>query len=340
MNFSLIGNDGGLLDAPQTINRLMLSNGERAEILVDLSAFQNDTIYLKCYGSELPKGVYGADSVGDSGVNQIIDYYNNYLNGTDFNLLQIRVTAPTANAITSIPTTLVPLNPLVTDANTIYRNFIIDTIGEMGITPNFAAGPFAFNQVLFDMDSINENVLLDSKEVWTIYNKTMIAHPFHIHDIQFYILDINGVAPPAYEKGQKDVVLIMPGDSVRFITEFKDFEDEHTPYMYHCHILHHEDDGMMGSFVVTKYPLSTKHIDAQNNFSIYPNPSNTIWKIKNKDNQAIVSYKIYTIEGKLIDEKEINNSTFIIDNTSFLKGQYFIKLYTKNSSQTFKISKN
>jgi bilirubin oxidase len=136
MNFSLIGNDGGLLNAPQTMNRIRLANGERAEILLDLSTMLNDTIYLKCYGAELPKGIYGADSVGDAGSNQIIDYYTNNLNGVDFNLLQIRVTATTANPITTIPAVLTTLNPLIPDANTIYRMFEIDTIGGMGITPN------------------------------------------------------------------------------------------------------------------------------------------------------------------------------------------------------------
>lgn len=341
MNFSLISNDGGLLDAPQTLNRLLLSNGERAEILVDLSAHQNDTIYLKCFGSELPKGIYGADSVGDAGVNKIDDYYNNYLNGTDFNLLQIRVTAPTTNPITTIPTTLSTLTPLVPDANTIYRKFEIDTISDaMSITPNFAQGPFAFNKKLFDMDSINENIILNNKEVWTIHNKTMIAHPFHIHDVEFYILDINGMQPPAYEKGKKDVVLIMPNDSVRFITEFKDFANDSVPYMYHCHILHHEDDGMMGSFLVTQYPLNTNNIQQQNNFTIYPNPSNHSWQIKNTQNQNIISYQLFNTIGKLIEEKQINHSTFTIQNSSLTEGNYLLKIHTKNNSQTFKIIKN
>ncbi|MBL7766584.1 MAG: multicopper oxidase domain-containing protein [Chitinophagaceae bacterium] len=339
MNFSLIGNDGGLLDAPQTMNRILLSNGERVEILVDLSAYQNDTIYLKCFGSELPKGVYGADSVGDAGVNQIMDYYNNSLNGTDFNLLEVRVTSPTANPITSIPTTLGTLSPLLPDANTVYRTFEIDTIGGMGITPNFAMGPFAFNGKLFHMDSINEYVLLNRKEVWTIHNKSMIAHPFHIHDVHFYILDINGVAPPAYEKGKKDVVLIMPGDSVRFITEFKDFANDSVPYMYHCHILHHEDDGMMGSFLVTQFPLSTNPTLTHQHTRIYPNPSHNFWTIQNEDDENIVSYLLYDVVGRLIEEKTINQSQFMIDNSALGAGSYFLTLVFREGSQTFKMNK-
>lgn len=342
MNFSLIGNDGGLLDAPQTMNRLMLANGERAEILIDLGSMMNDTIYLKCFGSELPKGVYGADSVGDNGLNQITDYYNNTLNGVDFNLLEIRVVAPTANAISSIPTTLVPFNPFVPDANTIYRKLDIDTIGDMGITPNFASGPFAFNQRLFDMDSINEYVVLNNKEVWTIHNKTMVAHPFHIHDIQFYILDINGLPPPAYEKGKKDVVLIMPGDSVRFITKFTDFADDSIPYMYHCHVLHHEDDGMMGSFLVTEYPLPITPVHKENTFTIYPNPSNNYWVVITSSNEYQIAYSLRNMFGQIMKEEIIPNpnSSFLIQHASLPVGQYILSIYSNKECQTFKLIKH
>ena len=64
MNFNLIATDGGLLDTAQIINRLQLSNGERAEILVDFSTFSGGSIFLKNYGSELKHSIQGADSVG------------------------------------------------------------------------------------------------------------------------------------------------------------------------------------------------------------------------------------------------------------------------------------
>jgi blue copper oxidase len=340
MNFQLIGNDDGLLDVPQTTNRLLLSNGERAEILLDLTNNLNDTLFLESFGSELPKGIFGADSVGDAGVNQITDYYLNPLNGTDFNFLQINVIPQTATPITTIPTTLIPQTSLMPDANTIYRHFEIDTIGGMGITPNYANGPFAFNQKLFKMDSINEKIILNSKEIWTIHNKTMVAHPFHIHDVTFNVLDINGIPPPAYIKGKKDVVLVMPGDSVRFITEFKDFSNDTVPYMYHCHVLHHEDDGMMGSFIVTKFPLSINNFQKNNSFAIYPNPANTIWHITNIQNEKIISYQLYDVMGKLIEEKQINNAQFNINNAILINGNYLLKLNTNHNSQTFTIIKN
>jgi bilirubin oxidase len=273
MNFAVIGGDGGLLDSSVTMNRLILGNGERAEILVDLAGLQNDSVYLMSYGSELPRGYMGADSVGDA-INQIPDYYLNYLNGADFNLLNLVVGAPTSNPITAIPQALMTNNPIPEANATVYRDFELDTLTEMMMQPNLAEGPFAINRQFFEMDSINEIVYLNTTEVWTLHNKTMVAHPFHIHDVQFYILDIDGNPPPPHLRGQKDVVLVPPGDSVRFITRFEDFADDSVPYMYHCHLLHHEDDGMMGSFLVIDTTTSIAELQRDEfGYSVYPNPA-------------------------------------------------------------------
>ena len=78
----------------------------------------------------------------------------------------------------------------------------------------------------------------------------MMAHPFHVHDVQFRVIDRNGQPPPQHEMGLKDTVLLLPRERVRLLLSFKDFADPDTPYMYHCHILEHEDAGMMGQFVI------------------------------------------------------------------------------------------
>lgn len=97
---------------------------------------------------------------------------------------------------------------------------------------------------------IDVQVPLGSIEVWEIRNTTPLAHPFHIHDIQFRVLDRDGDPSLPNERGLKDTVLVDPGSAVRVIAEFADFADPRHPYMYHCHILEHEDAGMMGQFVV------------------------------------------------------------------------------------------
>jgi hypothetical protein len=64
-------------------------------------------------------------------------------------------------------------------------------------------------------------------------------------------LSINGAAQPAHLAGRKDVIHVPAGNSVvRFIIQFETFYADHIPYMYHCNMLMHEDDGMMGQFLV------------------------------------------------------------------------------------------
>ena len=93
-------------------------------------------------------------------------------------------------------------------------------------------------------------VRLDDLERWNVVNTSRQAHVFHVHDVQFQILERNSVAPSAAELGRKDTVVVRPGETVPLLMRFTDYADAETPYMFHCHILQHEDQGMMGQFVV------------------------------------------------------------------------------------------
>jgi FtsP/CotA-like multicopper oxidase with cupredoxin domain len=108
----------------------------------------------------------------------------------------------------------------------------------------------SINGKRMDMSRIDEKVKLNDIEIWEIENHSPMAHPFHVHNIQFQILDRNGQKPPLNEQGLKDTVLVQPSERVRIILQFEDYTDAQAPYMYHCHILEHEDAGMMGQFVV------------------------------------------------------------------------------------------
>jgi bilirubin oxidase len=134
---------------------------------------------------------------------------------------------------------------------------------------------FLINSAPFDMAVINETIPLNNTEIWELTNQSGISHPFHIHDVQFYILDRDGNNPPANEQGRKDVVLVRPQETVRFIAKFEDFSNNTVPYMYHCHMLVHEDGGMMGQFVVVDSTLTAieKNISSHE-ISVFPNPSN------------------------------------------------------------------
>lgn len=334
MNFHLIATDAGLIDSSVTLNRIRLSNGERAEILVDLSALQNDSVYLMNYGSQLATGIIGAAQVGN-GMAQLPDYNLNPLNGADFNLLKIKVVAPTANPVTTIPTALIQQTPWQQAQADATRNFLLspETMGMQSMVE----GPFTINGSKFSMDSINITTYLNNTEVWTLNNQTMIAHPFHIHDMHFYILNVNGGgAVPNYERGKKDVVLVMPMQTVSFITKFEDFADATTPYMYHCHLLHHEDDGMMGSFVVSdSSALGITHVSTSDNFSVYPNPTSNQLNIVSSDNQQYSVTVVNAIGEKIYSARAVNNLSLSTDNWNI--GLYFVQIHSQNNFITKKI---
>jgi len=107
---------------------------------------------------------------------------------------------------------------------------------------------FTINGKSFDMTRIDEYVQANATEIWEIRNMSPMAHPFHAHAIQWQILDRNGAAASGADLGWKDTVLVQPGQTVRFIGKFEPVNVGN--YMYHCHILEHEDAGMMGMFKV------------------------------------------------------------------------------------------
>ena len=287
--FYQIATDGGLLPSPVSNTRLIIAPGERAEILIDLTNMLGSSIMLYSYNSELNNGYYGASNPSVMPVGSINGYDSNELNGNNFEILKINVVAQTENAVTSIPNTLVDLESYSIDDVDFTRSltFRPSQMGPSGMLN----GPFTINGEGYDKEIINQSIILGSTEIWELTNMTAIAHPFHIHDVQFKILDINGNVPPEHMQGKKDVVLVPPlGGSVRFITRFDDFADNDTPYMYHCHMLSHEDSGMMGQFLVL--PLLSSNIEIINsNIRIYPNPSSESISIVGIPNCDI----IYTI---------------------------------------------
>lgn len=334
--FKMIASDGGLLDSAITLTRIRLSPGERAEILLDLQGEQGDTIFLNSFSSEMPNGIYGAATVTGMMGGNIPDYNLNPLNGADFGILQLNVVAQTGSPVTTMPTTLTTNTPWT--AYSVSRNlqFAPDT---MMSAVGQVAGPFNINGVHFDMNVINETVYLNTTEKWRITNQTGIAHPFHIHDVQFYVLNINGGAVPNYLQGKKDVVLVMPNQYVEFITKFENFADDSIPYMYHCHLLHHEDDGMMGSFRVIDTTVSTgiAEIDFENKFSIYPNPTSDYLTIVSNDNE-IFSLNIFNSLGKNIHSSR-TTSILKLQTSNYANGMYFIQVKSNNTFYTQKFIK-
>ena len=224
--FYQIASDGGLLPTPASMTRLQLGPAERAEIIVDLNTAQ--PMLLQTFG--------GNGGGGRGG--------NNVQNNT---LLTING-AGASTKLAGLPTGLNAIERLKPELAIQTRDMIL---GGNDQNPTINNQSMTSMAAMMDMNNVLK-VKLGTTEVWNIVNRSGDTHAFHVHDIQFQILDRNAAAPAANEAGLKDTVVVRPRETVRIIMRFTDFADPNTPYMYHCHVLTHEDNGMMGQFVVVK----------------------------------------------------------------------------------------
>jgi FtsP/CotA-like multicopper oxidase with cupredoxin domain len=103
-----------------------------------------------------------------------------------------------------------------------------------------------------DPTRVDTVVAVDTTEIWEVTNRSGNPHNFHIHDVQFRVLEYDGESPPAHLTGPKDTVYLAPGVTARLVLSFADYTDPETPYMMHCHVLRHEDSGMMAQFTVVE----------------------------------------------------------------------------------------
>ena len=123
-----------------------------------------------------------------------------------------------------------------------------------GLEPDRATRSLSRGEVTghpyFRLDQARSRCLGGTTEQWTIANGRTFGHSFHIHDVQFAIVSRSTGAVPAHEQGWKDTFFIRPNESVAFVARFADFSSAEHPYMYHCHMSNHEDEGLMAQFLV------------------------------------------------------------------------------------------
>ena len=129
----------------------------------------------------------------------------------------------------------------------------VDRSFQMGDVRNFWEfdASWAINGVQFEIGRIDVTVQLGDTERWTLSSDDG-QHVFHPHQIQFQILSINGEPPPPEESGWEDSVLVNSDREVVIAARFNTYAAEGIPYMFHCHILDHEDLGMMGQFRIVE----------------------------------------------------------------------------------------
>jgi len=204
-----VGSDGGLFATPREVDDLMIANSERVEILVR--------------GGE----------PGSRTVLQTLPYdrYDPHTRPADWNktldLLELRTTTDAAVPAMTVPTMLRDVQAIDTKRVAARREII------------FSQG--MINGKTMDMRRVDVSGRIGTTEIWQVENVVAMDHPFHLHGFRFQVIDRDGVPEPYLS--WKDSVNVPKHARVRIAVRFEDFAGK---WMFHCHILDHEDMGMMG----------------------------------------------------------------------------------------------
>ncbi|MEO0444071.1 MAG: multicopper oxidase domain-containing protein [Pseudomonadota bacterium] len=249
--FYKIASDGGLLEAPVPLTTMEMSPGERCEIIVDLSD-GNSAELLTLFEDEFDEEEAGI-------VSNLLDLIGPSKKALPLPSLTLKVdgSLPAYNA--PLPEKLATIIRPKPQQITRTRDFILDMSHAGGHGHSAHAGHGAMshadmtmtiNGAVMDMSVINEKVKQGVWERWRI-RSNQGAHPFHMHGCSFLIEQMEGATAPLDQQGWKDTVVLDDDDWSEVVVRFDHLATEKYPYMYHCHILEHEDLGMMGQFTVT-----------------------------------------------------------------------------------------
>jgi FtsP/CotA-like multicopper oxidase with cupredoxin domain len=207
--FLHVGSDGGLFERPRGVHELILANSERVELLVRGFAAAGTSLAVQ----SLP--------------------YDRYIPQTRPRDWERPVDLATLRVVPgSVPPVAVPA--------VLRRIPALDTLrATERRTISMSQG--MINGRHMDMHRVDMTAKLGATEIWTVENLVGMDHPFHLHGFQFQVIERNGTPEPY--RSWKDAVNVPKHESVRFIVRLDDFPGM---WMFHCHILNHEDQGMMG----------------------------------------------------------------------------------------------
>ncbi|WP_078616278.1 multicopper oxidase family protein [Streptomyces albus] len=219
--FHLVAQEAGLLSAPVRLRRLRLAPAERAEIVVPFEP--DERVVLRSYPPDLG-----------------VDFPNRRLDGGEdtFDLLQFR-TAATLRETGEVPARLSGAPEAVRAPRGARRR-------------RFELSGVQINGSTMDMNRIDVVVPAGAVELWDVIGIDGRPHSFHVHGTSFSVVSSGGRPVPERLRGLKDTVYLPPGETVRLAVPMPEHTDPTTPYMYHCHMLWHEDQGMMGQFTVVR----------------------------------------------------------------------------------------
>lgn len=326
----MIATGGGYLPAPISQDSTMMSVGDRREFMVDFSLYPNgDTVYM----SNL--SIPGDASYGATPGHALMAF-----------IVWDPLFPP--NPITSLPPSINPGYALAPGPIFQSREKHLN-----GYVPGGGGGgPWLIDSTGMDMMVINDTVLVNTKESWTIVNNTAHAHPFHIHKVQFQVTEYHGkygagedsmdftfATLPPEMVGFKDVQLLREFASMTFVARFDSFPSPLQPnmgYMYHCHILTHEDMDMMHQFVVVDsldFYTAMISMPETEKLVAYPNPATNSVAFTG-DYQDQGTLRIYDLTGRFVREYKIDGSlTDVTINVEEVPRGMFVLEYTSGDKR-------
>ncbi|MGD1904225.1 MAG: multicopper oxidase family protein [Geitlerinemataceae cyanobacterium] len=202
-----IASEGGYLNRPLELERLTLSPGDRAEIVVDLS--------------DVDRLVLLDDSFG--------------------RVLELRADPTLVAVTTPLPDRLNDIERIDPSEVDRSREFVFDSVGK----------GWGINGKQMEMARIDDTIRFGDTERWTLQSVSG-WHVFHVHQTQFQVLSRNGQPPEPADRGWEDTIFFKNRDKIEILARFDTYANPEIPYMLHCHILDHEDTGMMSQFEIVK----------------------------------------------------------------------------------------
>lgn len=321
LTFYQIASDGGYMGKAHPIQSFLVNPGERGEFVVDFSsaALGGATeVFLSNLSSD-PAYAITKDIVGLGGDRKNGGPLNPGLAFMKFNVVD---TLTVQNPIFTLPDSSMFPDYALQDCPS-PRERTKNLLDSLENAP--PGGMWTIDGTPMDMTVLNDTVCVNTCEEWTVINHTPVAHPFHIHKVQFQVkqyIDRSSGTPvtydypnlPAHMMGYKDVMIVRKNSQFTFQARFDMFgEDEIKPnngYMYHCHILTHEDFSMMHQFTVVSdsvcraVGLTSVKDPLGDHFSIYPNPAEDIIYLKGAASKP-GTLRITDLMGRVIWEEFI-----------------------------------
>ena len=208
-----IANEAGFLSKPYNMSTIKLAPAERAEVVVDFSKVPSGTSVTLNNGSGW--------------------------NSSSGGLMRFDVVPTTSTDTSTVPATLRPFTPLPASDVSVRRTFKIS---------QDRGGMWTFNGQMYDPQRIDANVALNATEEWTFDNRSGQDHPIHLHDINFHVVNESWQSPTGPDTEWKETINLPSWSSVTIRVKFPDYTGI---FPFHCHILEHEDNMLMGQFKVS-----------------------------------------------------------------------------------------